>query len=58
MSEGAARSLSTPVPTEAESLLSVLERNRRVFVWKTLWQDAVARSRKIVGEEAPDDVRV
>ncbi|HZM77515.1 MAG TPA: DUF664 domain-containing protein [Candidatus Limnocylindrales bacterium] len=28
-----------PVPTEAESLLSVLERNRRTFAWKAAGLD-------------------
>jgi uncharacterized damage-inducible protein DinB len=35
MSETASPFSPSPVPTEAESLLSVLERNRRTFAWKT-----------------------
>jgi hypothetical protein len=31
----------TPGPTEAESLISVLERNRRTFAWKTADLDAL-----------------
>jgi hypothetical protein len=30
----------SPIPTEAESLISVLERNRRTFAWKTTGLDA------------------
>jgi hypothetical protein len=35
MSETAGSPSPSAVPTEAESLLSVLERNRRTFAWKT-----------------------
>jgi len=35
MSETASPFSPSSVPTEAESLLSVLERNRRTFAWKT-----------------------
>ena len=35
MSEAAPPPSSPAAPTEAESLLSVLERNRRTFAWKT-----------------------
>jgi hypothetical protein len=35
MTEHEAHSAPSAVPTEAESLQSVLERNRRTFAWKT-----------------------
>ena len=35
MSEPATRAAPSAVPSEAESLQSVLERNRRTFAWKT-----------------------
>ena len=39
MSEPSHRSAASAVPTEAESLQAVLERNRRVFAWKTFELD-------------------
>jgi uncharacterized damage-inducible protein DinB len=40
MSEANPRAASPAEPSEAESLLSVLERNRRTFAWKTAGLDA------------------
>jgi uncharacterized damage-inducible protein DinB len=39
MSETAPQPVPAAVPTEAESLLSVLERNQRTFAWKTAGLD-------------------
>jgi hypothetical protein len=39
MSETAPQPVPAAAPTESESLLSVLERNRRTFAWKTAGLD-------------------